>query len=247
MLAWYQSSDPKSLKESDNSEMTDWRMMSGMFAVQNLARSAFASLPAANIERLLERFERNAVKKGQVIVREGDDGDYYYLIESGRCQVTRRVGGVEMDIANLKPGDAFGEEALLADAARNATVAMKTDGALLRLSKADFFELLTEPLLNRISLQEARRRVVKGAQWIDVRYPAEFVHDGQPGAINIPLNELRRSMTQLDTKREYVAYCHSGRRSSAAAFLLSQRGINASMLEGGLKACTTDVLEKNTQ
>jgi rhodanese-related sulfurtransferase len=185
---------------------------------------------------LLERFERVGVKRGDVVLREGAVGDYYYLIERGRSVVTRLVGGVDMEIAALKPGDAFGEEALLADSTRNATVTMKTDGALLRLSKLDFFELLREPLLKRVAWTAAVDLVANGAKWIDVRFPAEFVQDGLPGALNIPLNEVRRSVSMLDTECEYVAYCQSGRRSSAAAFLLSQRGLRASALAGGLMA-----------
>ena len=140
-----------------------------------------------------------------------------------------------MEIAVLKPGDAFGEEALLADASRNATVTMKTDGVLLGLSKADFSELLKEPLLHRLPWLEAKSRVASGAQWIDVRFPAEFVHDGLPDAINIPLNEIRRAAPLLDASREYIVYCQTGRRSAAAAFLLSQRGLRASVLAGGLR------------
>lgn len=235
ILAWYQSSDAIAMAK-ERQETTDWRMMSGIFAAQNLARSAFAPLPAANIANLLERFERIIVKRGDVIVRQDDSGDYYYLIERGRCMVTRRVGGAELEVAVLKPGDAFGEEALLADASRNATVTMKTNGVLLRLAKQDFFKLLREPLLVQIDWAEAQHRVRGGAQWIDVRFPAEFSYDGLPGAINIPLNEVRRSAVLLNAGREYVAYCQSGRRSSAAAFLLSQRGLCASVLKGGLRA-----------
>ena len=245
ILAWDQSSARHEV--ADQPATTDWRMMSGMFAVQNLARGAFASLPAANITRLLDRFARIEVKRSDVVLREDEPGDHYYLIESGRCTVTRKIGGVEMEIADLKPGEAFGEEALLSNVLRNATVTMKTDGVLLRLSKSDFFELLSEPLLNRINWSEASQRVAKGAQWVDVRYPAEFVRDGLPGAINIPLNEVRRSVQLLDTGREYVTYCQSGRRSSAAAFLFSQRGLQASVLAGGFHEYNTILPETVSQ
>ena len=149
--------------------------------------------------------------------------------------MTRLVGGVNVEIADLRPGDAFGEEALLAHANRNATVTMKTNGLLLRLDKKDFFELLSEPLLDRVGWPEAKRRVNNGARLIDVRFTAEFVYDGLPGAINIPLNEIRRSTVLLDADGDYIVYCQSGRRSSAAAFLLSQRGLRASVLAGGLR------------
>jgi rhodanese-related sulfurtransferase len=233
MMTWDQIAAPQQAAEGDT---TDWRSMSGMFTVQSLTQGVFASMPPANIERLLGHFQRIAVKRGQQVIRQGDPGDYYYLIERGRCTVTREVGGAKVELAELREGDSFGEEALVADMARNATVTMKTDGALLRLDKADFMELLREPLLQRLSPEEAQQRVAAGAQWLDVRFPAEYRCDGLPGAINVPVNEIRHAAAGLDPAKEYIVYCQTGRRSSAAAFLLSQRGLHAHLLEGGLKA-----------
>src|SRR5947208_1725786 len=126
------------------------------------------------------------------------------------------------------------EEALVSEARRNATVTMKTDGALLRLSRKDFAELLREPLLHRLSAEEARDKIARGAQWVDVRYPSEYQYDKLAGAINIPLSEIRNAFGVLDKGKEYVLYCQSGRRSAAAAFLLAQRGYRAFVLAGGL-------------
>ena len=105
---------------------------------------------------------------------------------------------------------------------------------LLRLDKKDFIELLREPLLHRVSMEEAQQKAVAGAQWIDVRYPSEFQYDNLPGAINIPLSEIRNAFGLLDKDREYVVYCQSERHSSAATFLLSQQGYRAYLLQGGL-------------
>lgn len=234
MMTWDQIAAPA--QQAAEGEATDWRTMSGMFTVQSLTQGVFATMPPANIERLLGRFQRIPVKRGEQIIRQGDPGDYYYLIERGRCAVTREVAGARVDLAELREGDSFGEEALVADTARNATVTMKTDGVLLRLDKADFMELLREPLLQRLSPEEAQQRVAAGAKWLDVRFPAEYQCDGLPGAINVPVNEIRHAVAGLDAAREYIVYCQTGRRSSAAAFLLSQRGLHAHLLEGGLKA-----------
>jgi len=230
-----QSSAEKAEPANKVAQATDWSMMSGIFAARNLALGAFAALPPAHIEYLLQRFQQVKVKRGEVVIRQGDSGDYFYLIERGRGLVTRLVAGADVELAELKGGDTFGEEALIADSPRNATVTMKTDGILLRLSKQDFNELLRAPLLQSVKPDDALRRVAAGAVWLDVRFPAEYLHDGLPGARNIPLNDIRESATLLDSNKEYIVYCYTGRRSSAAAFLLSQRGLRASLLEGGLK------------
>lgn len=235
-VTWDQLAGPGRSAASDENEGTDWRTMSGMFAARSLTQGAFSSLPPAHIETLLGRFQRIRVERGETVIRQGDAGDYYYVIERGRCLVTREVSGSRVELAELKAGDAFGEEALVSDTMRNATVAMKTDGVLLRLGKVDFVDLLREPLMQRVPPGEARRRVAAGAVWLDVRFPAECRHDGLSGAINIPLNEVRQALPMLDPKKDYIVYCQSGRRSSAATFLLSQHGFHAALLDGGLKA-----------
>jgi rhodanese-related sulfurtransferase len=213
----------------------DWRSTTGMFALHELTRGAFAALPPAHIQTLLERFHEIKVKRGQVIIREGDVGDYYYLIESGRCLVTKLQGGAPVLAAELDAGGTFGEEALVAETLRNATVSMETDGVLLRLAKNDFVELLREPLLKRLDPAGVRKKIAEGAVWVDVRLPVEWRHDGLPGSINLPLSELRQDFHKLDAGKEYVVYCQTGRRSSAAAFLLGQRGLRAYLLQGGLR------------
>ncbi|MCX8085542.1 MAG: cyclic nucleotide-binding domain-containing protein [Rhodocyclaceae bacterium] len=214
----------------------DWHALPGLFDARRLMHGVFANLPAAHIDSLLHCFRRQAVRAGEVIVRQHEPGDYYYVIERGRARVTREVGGALIELAELDAGEAFGEEALIMAARRNATVTMLTDGTLLRLDRADFVRLLQEPLLHEIDAEEAARRVAAGAIWLDVRFPAEYRQDGLPGALNIPLNELRAALPTLRRDQEYIVYCQSGRRSSAAAFLLSQRGLRASLLANGLKS-----------
>ena len=242
MVTWHQLADLEKAG-SPNAHAPDfiapspgnWALLSGVFSIHNLKTGAFAQLPIAHVNDLLKRFARIAVARGEVIVRAGDEGDFYYVIETGKCVVERVVGGVSMRLADLKSGDAFGEEALVANAKRNATVTMLTDGALLRLAKEDFNELLKKPLLHTVDLKEAYAKAAAGAQWIDVRYPSEYQYDKLPGAINVPLAEIRNAVKVLDPGRQYLIYCQSGRRSSAAAFLLAQRGFKAYVLDGGLR------------
>lgn len=207
---------------------------SGAFSISRL-RTVFAPLPAACIDELFRRFERRPCARGEVVIREGDEGDYYYVIESGRFQVSRTVGGAEVVLAELKTGDPFGEEALVSEAKRNATVTALTDARLLRLDRQHFNELLREPLLRGLGYAEALEKVRRGALWLDVRYPSEYQYDKLSGAINVPLAEVRNMFAVLDRSKEYIAYCQSGRRSAAAAFLFAQRGFKVWLLEGGLK------------
>ncbi|HWI39369.1 MAG TPA: cyclic nucleotide-binding domain-containing protein [Burkholderiales bacterium] len=219
----------------DHAVKSDARFIAAAFSLASLRQGAFAQLPSAHIEELLRRFERVHAPRGTLVIREGDDGDFYYVVESGRFQVERLVGGARVVLAELKTGEAFGEEALVSEAKRNATVTALTDGELLRVGRKDFDELLREPLLKRVPFAAAAQKVRSGALWLDVRYPSEYQHDKLPGAINVPLAEVRHMFAVLDRTREYVAYCQSGRRSAAAAFLFTQRGFRVWLLEGGLK------------
>ncbi len=198
---------------------------------------AFKNMPPANIKSLLENMETIMVEKGDVIVNQGEDGDYYYVLTEGEAKVTRMV-----ELATLEPGASFGEEALVSGGTRNASVTMNTDGMLMRLSKEKFNALLKDPMLDRLTPDDARERTNKGAVWLDVRHAKEFAHSRMPKSINIPLHELRIRMEELDKKKSYVCVCGTGRRSSAAAFLLAQNGFKVSVLNGGLKLMANDLI-----
>lgn len=210
-------------QSTDDAEKVSW--MNRM-----LSSAPFQNVPAANMKDLLGHMEEVPVKAGDVIVRQGEPGDYYYLIESGEAEVTQQIS-----LAELGEGASFGEEALISDTERNATVTMQTDGRLLRLSKQSFNQLLKEPLIQWLSLEESKDMVRQGAVWLDVRLAREFSHYRLPNAVNIPLDELRDRMDELDKDTNYICYCKTGRRSSAASFLLSQAGFNVFVLRGGLQ------------
>ena len=93
-----------------------------------------------------------------------------------------------------------------------------------------------------VSYDQAKQIVANGGQWLDVRLPSEFENYRLPQAVNIPLYFLRLKLKSLDAKVHYVVCCDTGRRSSAAAYILSERGFQASVLRGGL--ATTDVARK---
>jgi len=240
MVVWDQFSShggkPESEMEAEHDAYASVKRLlnSGMFGAGYFKNAPFFRLPPANIGQLIDRIETVAVYADDVIIRERDEGDYYYMIESGRAQVARMVGGINILLAEIRAGDTFGEEALVPNARHNTTVTMKTNGMLLRVKRQDFLELMQEPLLHRLNYEDAMEKVAKGAIWIDVRHPSEYRHDKLPGAINVPLNAVRDAAGALNKSHAYITYCQSGRRSSAAAFIFSQAGYDVYVLESGL-------------
>jgi CRP-like cAMP-binding protein len=204
-----------------------------------LRNPAFARLPAANLHALFNRFCPIPVTAGQAVIRQGDPvGDYYYLIREGQAQVSlHNAAGIEVVLARLGPGDGFGEEALIAHAARSATVTMLSDGLVMCLSADDFDTLLKEPLVRLVSATEAAALLHGGnADLIDVRLADEFKQGSIKGSFNIPLSMLRHKLGTLEKLRVHILVCENERRSSIGAFLLAQRGFDARVLAGGLSA-----------
>lgn len=198
----------------------------------------FQKIPPANLQTLFMRMESVSVKVGEVIVRQGDDGDYFYVINQGRCIVTRESPSHDkpVKLAELGPGSVFGEEALISDDKRNATVTVRDAGTTLtRLAKDDFQSLMKGSLSATVSLDEAKTLAAEQkARLLDVRLPSEVAAQKVDGALNLPLYMLRMKLAALPTDVEYILCCDTGRRSAVAAFIMTQRGYNVRTLDGGL-------------
>ncbi len=215
-------------------EVTEFEGDDPQWMFDLLSNPAFSKVPPCNLHTLFNRFEAMPVVAGQRILKQGEVGDYYYLIRSGCARVTRQVGDKEKILAELQAGQGFGEEALISGEPRNASVTILTAGELMRLPAADFDSLLRQPLVKTVSLAQGAELIKQGAQLIDVRLESEFGEGSLKGSINLPLYLLRLKANSLDRNQTYLLYCQSGSRSSTAAFLLSQRGFDARVLQGGL-------------
>jgi SulP family sulfate permease len=200
--------------------------------------SVFYKVPLENIKEVFKRMQTREVEAGETVIEQGEKGDCYYVIESGRCDVIQTDPFTDETtcIDTMGPGDAFGEEALIQDSYRNATITMTTPGTLLTLDKKDFDSLLRSELVEEIAPKDAVELVKKEKfQWLDCRYDMEYEESRIPGAPLIPLGELRKGAQQLDPDVTYIVYCRSGRRSKAAAYLLKEMDIEAISLQGGIK------------
>ncbi|NNF95920.1 MAG: cyclic nucleotide-binding domain-containing protein, partial [Halobacteria archaeon] len=212
-----QRQDSYEVSEVLEEEDSDWMS-------QMLQSETFAHLPAENIQALFMRMEEVAVNTGDTILKQGDRADYFYMLRRGRCTVEVEQNNQSRVVAELNAGDTFGEEALIAETLRNASVTMLTDGVLMRLSKNDFDSLMKQPLINWVTFDEAKDIVNNGGVWLDVRAPNEFRQSRIAASHNFPLSILMSNAERLKTTRNYVTYCDTGKRSSVAAFLLRQRG-----------------------
>lgn len=231
MLTWDQTGtyEVSALGQKSNDSNDDWM-------TTLLQTKAFHKIPPANIQAIFMRLQQVNARAGDVIIRQGEEGDYFYIITRGSCVVTRETplnkDGIRL--AELVVGDTFGEEALISEAKRNATVCMRTDGSLMRLGKDDFQKLLNEPMLDWVDDEDTDQIVAEGGVWLDVRLPSEFDAYHKEGAINVPLYFIRLKLKTLDPNVPYIVCCDTGRRSSAAAFILNERGFKTYVLRGGL-------------
>ena len=201
-----------------------------------LQTKAFHKIPPANIQAIFMRMQQINYQTGDVVLKQGSEGDFFYVLTGGAALVTRETplskDGIKL--AELAVGDTFGEEALISDAKRNATVTMVADGSVMRLDKDDFKTLLNEPMLDWVDAEQAKKIVQEGGQWLDVRLPSEYDNQHLDDAVNIPLYFIRLKINTLDQNRDYVVCCDTGRRSSAGAYILSERGFKAYVLRGGI-------------
>ena len=239
MLTWEQSGGYE-VQDVESEGDDDW-------LARLLQAQVFHRIPPANIQTIFMKLEARAYKAGDFVIKQGDEGEHFFIIREGVCDVIRktRKNPEGVRLARLSVGDNFGEEALISGGKRNASVVMASkQGTLMSLSKSDFLGLMNEPLLNWVGYGEAKRLLQeKSGIWLDVRLPAEYqARHFTKGVINLPLPILRAKIDKLDKSKTYVAVCDTGRRSSTAAYLLTQNGFDAYVLSDGLQSAEPEDL-----
>src|SRR3990172_2422319 len=105
--------------------------------------SVFKDLAEPHLVALALRLRERALKKGEVLFREGDKGDELYLIRQGTIVISKPVVGcVEQALARIDPGDFFGEMSLFDQAPRSATVQAETNALLLCLDRESLHQFI---------------------------------------------------------------------------------------------------------
>ena len=113
----------------------------------------------AERERLIARFGKH-FSKGDVIFREGDAANEAFLLQEGRVRLVRKVRGIERSLSALRPGELFGETALVDGATRTSSALALTDGTALALDQTTFRRLIeTSPSIAARVVQQLVRRL----------------------------------------------------------------------------------------
>ena len=199
------------------------------------ALKPFANLKPEKMIILLDKLREVTYPPGKNIFVQGEKGDVYYIIESGSAAVFKKMLKDEFEhVATLHAGEGFGEEALINGEPHSATVQGIGETTLWTLSKADFAQIMKSSFFEEISSEEVLTMSKEPCVFLDVRTQMEFDEERLPGAINIPLDELRKRYSELDYSKEYYVYCLVGARSASATFFLNSQGFRAKNIKGGI-------------
>lgn len=208
-----------------------------MQALERARRSpAFRRVPLECVEEAFHRMAHVTAAVGTEVIRQGEPGELFYVIVSGKAEVWR-IGlydDAPQQVDELGPGDSFGEEALITNGTRSASVRISANAELLTLKKADFQALISQQMVEEVEPAVANTMVESGYRLLDVRYAEEHEDHHIPGCHLVPLPELRARIDELDRTARWVVYCRSGKRSAVAALLMRQKGISAVSLRGGI-------------
>ena len=117
----------------------------------------------AERNRLVSRFGRKFAA-GETLFREGDAAGEAFLLQEGRVRLLKHIRGVDRSLIVLKPGDLFGESALLDSAARSSTAVALTDGVALALDRDTFRSLLVNYSAIAVRVMEQLVRRVRDAE-----------------------------------------------------------------------------------
>ena len=210
-----------------------------------LKSPVFRALPPANLQKILMGMQETCYSAGEVIVRQGEPGDYYYIIKKGQCLVSRKPSpnAKEIKLGQLSDQDSFGEDALISGEPRNVSITALTDVSVLGLGREQFLTLIKEPTLKYVSYQDAQELVTKGADLIDVREPDQYQPKHLPYSVNLPFFSLRMHLKNLNRHHPIVVVCQNGKISETAAFILMRHKFNALILSGGINAVNPDQLK----
>jgi len=119
----------------------------------------FQDIPLDDMANIAVRMSLHRISEGEVIIQQGEPGDYMFFINHGVVRVSREDHDVSRDLATLMAGDFFGEAALLSGEPRNATATAVTDCTFYKLHRDDLeVAMATQPAIRKALEEESRKR-----------------------------------------------------------------------------------------
>lgn len=208
--------------------------------------SSLNTLPVDSAFELSQRMIEKMVNKGDDIVKQGDPADSFYILTEGTAEVWQSSPDKDESrlVAHLSAGDSFGEDALITEGNRNATVHMTSKGNLLICKRDDFQELIAHRSIDEVSSNDARKLIENNRyHLVDVRYQDEYDEAHLDNASLIPLSEIRTRLNQFNHNQGYILYCNDGQRSAVGAMILARAGIKAVSLRDGMQGWSRSTTE----
>lgn len=207
----------------------------------------FTLLAPEMVLAISSKFTERTYAANEDIIKAGEEGNEYFIINCGMVHVWKKNLEDEfVHVATLEEGQAFGEEALLTNSPRNATVRAVNETVVNVLSRQDFESIMKSSFLKEVTADDVINSKEKNNVLLDVRMHVEYEEEYIPGAIHIPLDELRQRYHELQQDKNYFVYCRSGRRSLSAAYLMNTQGFKAQSVKGGITKWPGDIVD-NTQ
>lgn len=134
-----------------------------------LEASVFGDLPKEKLDEIAGAVKTQTVPAQTLIFREGDPGDNFYIVSSGKVRVYKKnERGIERDLSILGPGESFGEMALLTGEPRTANVETLEESRLMVVPKDDFDRILQEcPNISMTFMKEMRTWLLRDDDLIE--------------------------------------------------------------------------------
>ena len=172
----------------------------------------FNALEDQDMISVIDAFEEKRYKAGEYVIKEGEKGDVVFLVDTGEldCEKTFKKGDPPTYLKTYKPGESFGELALLYNAPRAATIKAKTDCLLWALDRGTFNNIVKEAAVKKRERYENSLKNVHILSTIDA-YELGQICDAvksekvEKGDYIIKQNEIGDKFYILDEGEAYAA------------------------------------------
>ncbi len=185
----------------------------GSWLADFLSSQMMQELHADQWQVLLKAFKMRHYERGADVVVEHDSADSCYVVESGHGVIHQG----KRTLRHLNPGDFFGEDALILDSVRTATVTALEEMVVHAIDRVAFERLLL-------------RSLVQPLQACGESVQLNLNCEPLSGALALQMSDVRRVLDRLDRRVSYYVVGGTRRQRDLGAFLLIQRGIQASPL-----------------